>query len=269
MATARFWWYPGGEGHVEQLEIPEAVGVSDLQFTPAQLTGQAGGLSGARYTALISGYDEIVLSFANFNDEPFRRRLEALQRHLQAGFMCSFALDYDKAWAGFAVASPAQDDTAIVTTGNAWSYNGSATMANGDEVIIAHPPPATFKAEPHLVASMTGTTTLGLQTDLVFNYTDDPILVRHRDFYPILVSMGSSLQPLVTSERRRAYSFTARLRLSWEAIAAYYDASGGGEGSELDVLTIGNGRGPGATLDEASRYQPWRTASGAPWGSKR
>lgn len=269
MATPRIWWYPAGEGHIEELEIPAEVGVSDLQFSPVQVGGQAFSFSGQRFSAIVSGYDEIILSLANFDSEAFRRRLEALQRHLQAGFTCALALDKSKAWAGVAASSVPQDSTSVVTTGNLWAFNSSAALAQDDEVIIQHPPPATFKAEPHLVSSVSGVGTVNLQTDLAFDYTDAPTLVRHRDFYPILVCVNSSMQPLVTSERRRAYSFTARLRLSWDAIVNYYDATGSGGDSELDVLTVGNGRQPGATLDEMSRYQPWRVHSGSPVGAKR
>lgn len=267
--SAKFWWYPGDEGHVETLEIPDEVGISDLQYAPAQVTGQAYSLSGSRLTALVSGYDEITLSLANWDSEVFRRRLEALQRHLQAGFPVSLALDHTKAWASFAAGSPGQDDTTIVTTGNQWAYNASAALANGDEILIQHPPPATFKAEPHLISSVTGIGTLNLQTDLVFNYTDSPVLVRHRDFYPILTCVNASIQPLVTSVRRRVYSFTAKFRQSWDLISNYYDASSQGSDSTLDTLTIGNGRGAENTLGQMSRYQPWKVSDGSPWGGGR
>lgn len=256
MGSPTFYWYPGGEGHLEELAIPDDVGVADLQYRPSQVTGNAYSIHGARFTALFSGYDEIVLSLADFDNEVFRRRLEALQRHLQAGFAVSFAIDDAKSWASFAAGIPTQDDTTIVTTGPQWNYNSSAALVNGDEIIIQHAPPHTFKAEPHLIDSITGVGTLNLQTDLVYNYNEAPCLVRHRDFYPILTSVNSGIEAMVTSNRRVVYNFTARLRMSWPAIEAYYDAAGQGDDSVLDVTTNSNGRAPDATLDDVVNHRP-------------
>ena len=269
MATAKFYWYPGGEGHLEELEIPDvsAVGISDLQYNPVTSTGTAYGLNGQRFTAVYGGYDEITLVLSNFYSEAFRRRLEALQRHLLAGYAVSFAVDSDHAWAAFVTLTASQDDTIISTTGNAFAYNPSAALSNGDEVLIQHPPPNSFKAEPHLVDSVSGTT-VTLQTDLVYSYPDNPTILRHRDFYPVLYC--SSPGPLVTSDRNRVYSFAATLRMSWSAIVAMYDGGGQGTSIELDTTNIGNGRNPDGTLDDVSRYQPWKVDTGAPtgWGRR-
>ena len=254
MGSPTFYWYPGGEGHLEELTIPDEVGIGDLQYTPSQVIGNAYSIHGARFAVTFSGYDEIILSLSDFSSEAFRRRLEALQRHLQAGFAISFAIDADKAWASFAAGLPGQDDTTIVTTGPQWGYNASAALAEDDEIIIQHPPPLTFKAEPHLISSVTGVGTLNLQTDLVYNYSQYACLVRHRDFYPVLTSITSGLEALVTDDRRRLYSFTARLRMSWPAIEAYYEAAGQGRESVLDVTT--DGRAPDATLDDLVNHRP-------------
>lgn len=260
MATAKIYWYPAGEGHLETLEIPDVdeVGISDLQHNPVVSVGTGYGLQGQRYTAIYGGYEEVTLALSNWYSEAFRRRLEALQMHLLAGYAISLAIDSDKAWAGFATGSPQQDDTIVRTTGNVFTYNPSAALASGDEMIIQHPPPNSFKREEHLFSSISGSNSITLQTDLVFNYPDAPTLIRHKKFYPILQCASGG--PLVTSDRGRVYSFAATFRMSWTALASMYDGSGSGYDLELDTINTGGGIEPNTTLDDASAYQPWNTS---------
>ena len=256
MTSAKFWFYPGGEGHIEEIEVDlDIVGISDLQINAAIAAGVATSIHGAPSCAVLSGYDDIRIVIASFEDDALRRKLERLDRHLRAGFACGFALDADTAWAGFTTTPVPQDATVLPTSGNAFAYNASAALSSGDEVLIRSAPPEAYKAEELVVSSVTtaGTAVLiSTSDDTMFRHMNPPSLVSHRFFYPVLRFVGDPTQTLLTSDRHWTYSFNAPLRLDWTALMNFYAAIGQGDSPDaLDTLTLDDE--PSSTLDDMLR----------------
>lgn len=253
MGDSAIWFYPGGDGHLVKVSIDrDTIGISDLQLNPVIVAGQATSIHGATSTSVSGGYDEILLSVANFKGDALRRQLAALDMHLRAGFAISFALDEDLAWGAFALSTVPQDSTSIVTSGNTWPYNASAVLSADDEVLVRSPPPQVYRREEMVIDSVTGPTsgTLNFDSGTLFPRDHTPVLVTERFFFPVLRFAGDPSQTLLTSDRHWSYSFTAPLRLDWVGLSAFYASTGQGASPDVLDVALTQSRQPHATLDD-------------------
>ncbi len=222
MANAYFFYYPDIEGTLERIDLGE--NLSDLQVTPQRTIEDAYSLSGTMYRTVSGGSLLVRIVDDRFTDDDLAYTLESMWTHLELGGFCGACNDATQAWAGFASSPPQRGDTTIVTAGNAFSaYTDgltTATLVSGDIICIQSGLPG-LKREYLKVSSKSGGT-ITLSEPVRYNYpSGSTIMVRHRDFYPILRAPEGSIgmQP-VTHDRRISYTLDISLEEAHDAIAA-------------------------------------------------
>jgi hypothetical protein len=262
-----FLWYPDGSGSREDTALGEEV--SDLQVAPAR-TRACGVAVGGRHssTVLSALIEQIRIVNENMSGNAVAaivRELWALQAHLARGGACAFTRDPAKSWAGYAVTPPARGDTLLNTTGDVWYYSGSAVLASGDEIVIEGLGPE-GKQEYAVVSSVVGGT-INLSSGLLYSYNDTVVMVRWRDYWPVLVwpdSAQNSRQPIMTHDRRLNYTLDLALETDPDVAASLFEQ---GDGARM-VGTVG--KDGGYTLQElqalTSDWEPVAKAAGQrPW----
>lgn len=222
MGSPTFYWYPDDTGSLTKLALASALTELHELRVPRRTSaylGDGGAVVLTRPTATrVRIVAERKLSAADV------RALRQLEDHLQRGLPVGFAREPTKAWAGFG-AKTFRGFTYVSCRGNAFSkWEGSASLASGDEVTIESAPPAT-EIEQHLISSAT-TSQVNLSGETILRTMDGPILVRHRDFYPALWLPDDQLdKPIVTTERRFTYTLDVELETVPSIIAAGYDVA--------------------------------------------
>jgi hypothetical protein len=98
--------------------------------------------SGARTEFLFSARNRIQISYELLCDFGVRREVQALINHLKRGGVCSFALDADGVYAGFALSNPDRGSTSVAIAGNMFQeFEPSVIGPAGQEVVIQSPSP--------------------------------------------------------------------------------------------------------------------------------
>jgi hypothetical protein len=170
---------------------------------------------------------QIRIILENFTSAALVREFESLSAHLERGGTIGFALDPDKAWAGFAnrtSTTPDRGSTRIITSGQMWSaWNASASMDIGTVISISEPPPSGLRevctlsnpvAALSISASFTG-------EPLRYTYGSDVVLVRSRDFYPALIMpQGEVGAAILETNHRISYTLDLTLEEDWGTLVA-------------------------------------------------
>ncbi len=229
MGNPTIYYYPDADGTLETIDFGE--GLSDLQITQRRDVFDGFSRAGAFTRTTGRTYLEIRIILENFTSASLARQFETLSAHLERGNPIGFALDHDKAWAGFVRTTtssgyynPARGETRAVTAGNEFRYwSTSATIQSGDEIVVASASPSGLR-ETKVTSGVTSATanTVFFSTDaLKYTHQNAPIIVRSRDFYPALVMPeGSVNQPIIESNHRISYTLDLTLVEDWGTIAA-------------------------------------------------
>jgi len=235
MSYPTFIWYPdGGSMAASREDTSLGEEVSDLQVNPARARTTGTAISGRHSSTVLStAMEEIRIVVENMSGGTtgtLIRHLSAMQAHLERGSAIGFTRDTSKAWAGYATTAPARGDTVLYTGGDVWYYSGTAALAVGDEICIEGLG-AEGKREYAIVDSVSGSN-ITLTTGLLYSYNDATVMVRWRDYYPVLVwpeSYLGSRVPIFTHDRRLNYTLDITLETDPAVAASLYSAEDAGE----------------------------------------
>ena len=231
---ASFWWYPDNVEPVLE-EVSIGTRISALDEIPWRQVADARSVTGRLYRTAVGGgfrVRVIIERFSGVSDsgQALYRNLASMVTHLQRGGYVAFAADRDKAVAG--VVDPSGSlratNTLVLPDSNfADGLNtdgsvGLAALAAGDEIVLESPLPE-MKREL-LVVSSANPYLINLDTTaggaVRHNYTQSPVIVRHRNFYPILYLPESQIgRELLTTDYRLSYTFDALFEVDPAALA--------------------------------------------------
>ncbi len=201
MGSPTFYWYPdGGTPAASREDTSLGEPLSALEEFPVVDREDAIGLSGRFGTAVLSAPRMAVrITLERFASAAVARSLVALEDHLARGGMCGFTADADDGWCGYLESSAERGDLLLRTTGNVWYFGGS--LSSGDELVIQGLGPGRNR-EIAVVQSVSGDQ-ITISAGLKYTHTDEIVLVRHRDCYPILYWPQSRRgSPALTTVRR-------------------------------------------------------------------
>jgi len=215
------YWYPAGSRTLQKIQLGF---VSDLRPVDTQdaeevLTGNS-----APYRSTFGRARIVPIVKERFTSASLRRDLEALVNHLRAGGVVGFCLDDSKALARFGTPPSTADTVIPLDAVEPWSaWGDSPAFVSGDEIRIEQPG-RVLRAE---TVTYTSATAAALTVSAVRNtYDVGPVLMRYRDFYPVLrlpANLANS-PDLLTHDRRLNYTlslplveYPADLWAFWEA----------------------------------------------------
>jgi len=194
MANPSFWYYPADGGGLVEVQLPRPL--SERTVTPLRDRRSGWTGSGSMKSAVNSGRLRVSLSMGPFNDTgvyvDLVWQLRTMMSHLERGQPVSFAVDRDKA----VCANLYTYGTGNVAIGHdvspfPASYNTSAALADDDVVCIESPNPEGHREYHKLTgySSSTGTGSIAGIAGVFIYYgsTETPVLIRHVDFWPVLV----------------------------------------------------------------------------------
>lgn len=198
MANAKLWFFPAASGGQQEIDFLEIL--SDLQVEPIQIGASQRSLSGRPYDLQLGGYFQVRVVLERFDSAVLERQLRSLQAHLFRGGVCGIAADEDKAWAGFSNSQVLDGSTFVDTQGTPF-YNQAATLSVGDEVWVqSHIPERSYELQT--VNAFDGFR-VTFDSGLLYDYKSTPVMVRHRDFWPIMVLARSARnRPFITHDHR-------------------------------------------------------------------
>jgi len=228
MGNPKFWYYPGSASSAPiEIEIPGPL--SDLFWAPLRDRRSGWTLAGEMRSAVNSGRLRVTIACGPFNDsaayQHLAYQLESMSAHLEKGGAVSFAADSAKCVGSFITAytTTATAATCAIVEPNVFSaYNSSAALVTGDIVCIESPNPELNREYSRLSADLTGTT-LTLADPIRYEYLEKPMMVRHRDFFPVLYMPEDRLGTnLVTHDHRLTFLLDLTLEQSIDGFVAFY-----------------------------------------------
>ena len=218
MATATLWWYPGDEGALRAVNFLE--GVSGLNDWTVVAGASAENIMGTIARVTWSGPQNVRLVLQDFEDAGLVREFRSLEGHLKAGLSVAFTADVDRAWAGFVESghSVAAGSTTINTRrGHEFTaFTALPSLSSGDEVVLSSGAPDSWR-EWLEIDSVAGRT-VNLTEAVRYEHDISPILVRHRDFWPVMVLDQDVRRPILSSRNQNSWTLDLTLR---EQIASY------------------------------------------------
>jgi hypothetical protein len=240
MGNPTIWYYPDPNGTIEEIDL---IDVSDLEISTERFRTDAekvtGGLTitdyGTRHAVRI-----VRARFAGLTEagEDLRAELKTLENHLQRGGWCGFARDKDTAWAGFVKTGRGRGQTILTTHGNVF-YNPAAVLASGDRVTLQSSNPDGLIEGPFRISSQVGDV-ITLAAPMRKTFPRPPILVRERDFLPVLRMRSDVVNtPIITTDQRLNYTLDLQLV---EDVEALFMFSGYG-GTLRDTAETSGARG--------------------------
>jgi hypothetical protein len=238
--TAAIWYFPEVGGTLEQITLAQAVW-SDIQELPGARRAEVESVGGVqavsiyahpmrvRFVARFYGLDSTGLALA--------QKLHTLQNHLDRGGMIFCSNVTTKAWAGYSTSGYPRGATSIAHSGLAWGLFTSATLAQGDELVIQSFAPACKREYANVSALGSSTLTLS-SPGLTFGYADS-FFVRHRDFYVGMRFPTGERREILSHDRRNVYTLDMTLEEDLPSIEAGTVLSGGGA---LATSTVSAGK---------------------------
>lgn len=266
MASPFLFYYPDGGlgsagiGSLETIDLIDPY-LSDLQEEPIVEAETSMTWAGRHFTNMESGRLRVRVTLERFTTFDLAEKLETLQSHLARGGYVSVAADKDKVFATFATALTTRGDTTVRVADNAFkNYTTSSVFAANDRINICSPNPE-CKREYVRLSSVSGHV-LTLLTPVRYSRQIEPVMVRHRDFYPVMVlAPDERSRPIVTHDHRISWSLDMTLE---EDLAGYASLwSGLTTGQVGDAANIDSGN----TLEDLSgagsqNFDPSGTTTG-------
>ena len=231
---ASFWWYPDSVDPVLE-EVSIGTRISALDEIPWRQVADARSVTGRLYRTAVGGGFRVRVIIERFSGvsasgQALYRNLASMVTHLQRGGYVAFAADRDKAVAGVVDPSDSLRAASVlqIPDGNfADGLNvsglvGQAALASGDEIVLESPLPE-LKREMLVVSSATPfQVTLDTSAGgfVRHDYTKAPVVMRHRNFYPVLYLPESQIgRELLTTDYRLSYTFDALFEVDVAALA--------------------------------------------------
>lgn len=230
MGSPTFFFYPEDGGPLVTVALPTLLAdLRDERGAVAHVPVDAVGLP----TSILERTTlSVRIAFGPYGHQTYgpllHRGMQLLQDHLDRGGVAGFSRDSAKAWCGVIPGTPNQGGVTLRTGGNGFTAWGSASLAAGDELVIEEGAPG-WRTETVTYSSASGGTLtvagLGPSSGFAYSYKTAPILVRHRDFFPVLWRKEEDRgTPLMESNRRISWSADFRLEYSRIATLRLFDA---------------------------------------------
>ena len=214
MANAFFYWYPDDTGTLESVDLGE--GLSDLKITSTRVVQDAVNSMGGQSRAALMGGLMVNIVCERFSSRVVAQELLNMQTHLEQGKAVGFGADSSKIVCARTTRTPLRGDLSIKAGTNLFAaWNASAALAIDDWITVESPNPE-MRREFLKIAAVTGTT---YTATVKGSFTETPVIVRHHDFFPVLVMPQSAVgTPIVTHNHRITYTLDATLWLDYQTL---------------------------------------------------
>ena len=236
--TPAIYYYPasGFGAKLEIIDLGEIL--SDLQMTPVRNSIDAMSYQGRFFRTNLNGRMKIRVLLERFTDRALVRKLYSLQTHLERGGLIGVTEHQHKSWAAYVVPGQGVAGAATMETGGNVFYNQSAALEDLDEVVFQSSNPETKREWTQIAGDLTDTeTTLNIEPGLLYNYHQDPVLVRWHGFWPVMRLPADQLgRPIVTHDHRISYTLDLTLE------------------EDVGAIGIGSGLQPGQLLQDSDDF---------------
>jgi hypothetical protein len=248
VGNAAIYYYPEADGNLVVIDLGEPL--SDMQAQPVRIVDTNVGQDLEPSTVDLGGSHRVRVVLERFTGASLVAQLRTFESHALRGLPFGVVSDTALSWAGFALGSTIDRDRAQITTGGtsffAWSAAGSLTAG---DVVVIHSANPEYKHEQRVItgySATTGVVTFGASNRTVYSYEVGPIVVRHRDFLPVVyLDPGARSRPILTHDHRINYTLDLTCLYSPAGMASLY-SDGGGDG--LLIGTTADGGYPEGTL---------------------
>jgi len=208
MGNAKIYYYPNPNSVLKVIDLGEAL--TNLSPVPDYRQVTAETWHGDVFETIQHVKRRMTITLSQFSSPAIARDLLTFESHVLRGGRFGIAEDSAKAWAGYTVSNGHKDGkTALVTRGNNY-YDASGTLVAGDEVVIQ-----SCGTQGHYELDTIATFTdpdLTLTNGLVFVYEGEPVLVRHRGYWPLLrLPPDDRRQQIMTDNFRITYTIELRV----------------------------------------------------------
>lgn len=221
MGNAYILYYPENGKTLESIDLGR--NLTDLQESPVSDRAAASSVYGSSVVSQYSNLMRVRVTLSRFSGATaagatLARQLFTLQSHMDRGGTVAVAGNISKAYATYTKSGLTRGTTRIPTTGNVWDFGTSGRdVASGDEVMVQSDNPECRRELRKI--TLNTPTAMTLTEGLVYDYTRW-MMVRHRDFYPVLRFPSDERQLILTSERRLVYTLDMTLEEDPPALAA-------------------------------------------------
>jgi len=233
MGNAKIWWYPDPVGTLESLDLGQ--GLTEIAETTDQMIEQTESIDGAESRTTLRRRARVRITLSRFADGITRRKLEAFANHCERGGMFGFAEDSAMAFAAFIRPgfAPVRGDTTLIVDAQPWTYDGSyVTITAGDELVMYSQTPERMRENVVIVSHLGSGIVLSSNYPVLNTYSTSPqpIMVRHRGFWPLLrVPAGTT--GILTDDHRLTYTLDFTAIEAVEYYAAFVGVSQGPKGT--------------------------------------
>ena len=227
MANPSFWYYSGGSFTSEVTEIQLGGPLSELSWVPIRDRRSGWTLAGSMRSVVNTARLRVTISLGPFNDsgsmQYLAHQLESMSAHLERGEPVSFAADRNKAFAAGILTGMNPGDTTLFHNNNLFDeYGASIALAANDILCIESPNPEHKREYCRIDDPLTSSAnSLTLADAVRYEYNEMPVMVRHRDFFPVLYMPEQELgKSIVTWDHRLTFSLDVTLETSPDDLAA-------------------------------------------------
>lgn len=250
MGSPTIWYYPDEDGTLETVTLPHVTRIVELPLEESASVRSLAGVSWVRRFASARRI-RVVVDAIEFSRAAVES-LQALESHVNAGGMVGFARDSDTAWAGVTQQLPKRGDSLIRADPIAL-YNTSAAIPEDGELVIESASPER-RSENNTLSSIGSDGALSLNRALIHSYTERPIIIRQRDFYPAMQRSPDTIGgAMLTTQRRLVYSLDLVLDEVADGVLSLANAARVAGSSPSSRLR---------TLPELVREIRWKTSRG-------
>jgi hypothetical protein len=235
MGNAAIYYYPEESAPLTVIDLGESL--SDMQVEPVRMVDTATGMDLEPSTVDLGGSHRVRVVLERFTGAALVASLRSFESHALRGLPFGVVADTDDSWAGFVAGDTLRRGGTTVTTGgtmfSSWSGVGSL---QADDVVVIHSMNPEYKHEQKIVSTYSATTGIVSfgSTRVLYKYDVGPIVVRHRDFFPVCYLDPSNRGSILTHDHRITWTLDLPCLYSPSGMQALYTDDGG------DGLLIGS-----------------------------
>ncbi len=211
MANPYFIYWP--YGGIQRVQIDMTEPISDVQQRPTRRVEDSMSLNGHRVRSNLTAGLQIRITDERFTDRGKWQELSGLINHLEQGYLCGFAVDFNNAY-GMVLESMTVGSATIRVDATNWFQAWTAPPGGvtkqpvaGDEIVIET---GAWKGCREYF-TIESTAIVGTSREIVLdrpvNYRFTEAIVRHADFWPYLQLPKSGVGgALLTHDHRISYT---------------------------------------------------------------
>jgi len=251
MANPSFWYYPN-ESQLLEIQLPAPL--TELSWVPLRDRRSGWTIAGDMRSAVNTGRLRVTITLGPYNDtgdyQYLSHQLESMSAHLERGLPVSFAADRERAW--LSEASQTTGSNKIVHGTNVCSaYNASAAFAVDDIMCLESPNPELNREYLRVTSIWSYLPQFLTATEVRYTYEEGPVMLRHRDFFPVLYLPEDMLgNSIVTHDHRLTFTLDVSLEQSMAGQVALVTGKDDGsiiyDGSDWVDAQLGAGNAAGA-----------------------